>query len=275
MAQNFNVLVSFGDGSLAMRRAAKRVVDQAAKFGVYDSTLQVTKRDLIKAFPVESQKINWSKPGLGWWAWKPLVLELALRNARVSNLPAEQISITYLDAGCWINATSCAKARLEDYHDQAISSGGLFFSSGENNSDHKYTKNELKGYLSGLPDSRLGEAQFAATAWLMRCDMAIEIQKEWWEICQQEDLVSDNFEPEFQHAAFSAHRNDQSALSLILKSRGFTPHQDVIDIHPAHTKIDDTVDCIPFWAARHRSGVNSLSMSLWRRGLTALEQSIP
>lgn len=259
---------SFGDGSLAYRSAAKRVAAQASYLHPSIAAIAFHKQDLIRGYSADSQLIEWHNRGFGFWKWKPLALRLAL-----DVLPRSIDYLIYADAGCWIHKSAAALLRLEEYLDGVSKHGSLTFSSGEGNTEEKFTKMELLDFMSASTADR-ATTQRAATLWILERNVAADFVGEWWKIANTKDLITDKLKPSIQSPIFIDHRHDQSIFSLIAKRRGFPLSVDNIDIHPAHTEIGPLEDSIPFWAARHRSGFRSLSMNPVARGARFIEQKI-
>jgi hypothetical protein len=262
-------IFSFGDGSLGYRRAARRVAQQAEGFKDLGNSLAVNKRNIETSFPSESHLINWKDRGFGYWAWKPLALEYALKT-----FGTEIDVLCYVDAGCWVNVTSSSKERLGGYTGACENSGALTFSSGDGNLDAKFCKKELVEEMTPLP-LHLNTTQRAATLWLLHRDLAADFARRWWELASNHSLINDSFDSEIQDSRFLAHRHDQSIFSLLAKGDGFPISSDKIDIHPANTVIGAQEQAIPFWASRHRSGSLTMSMNPIRRAARAAESIIP
>lgn len=260
-------VISFGDGSLAYRRAAKRVIDQSQLFSQVSLGLAVNKK-ILRNFSIEdSKRVSWSDPNLGFYAWKPLTLLYALKK-----LPPRIEYIFYADSGCWFNFTKSSEVRLDEYLAIVKESGGLTFSSGY--PEIKFTKKELINEMNP-PEYYLETDQIAATQWIMKRDTANDFSKKWWEYSSQIHLINDEFNLEIQNLEFIAHRHDQSIFSLLSKNYKIPMHADNIEIHPHKKKITEVELAIPVWATRHRSGSKSLSMNFFRRAIRGLEQNIP
>ncbi len=261
-------VVSFGDGSLAYRRAARRVAKQALEFSQVSSTVALGISDLQIAFPEETAKIDWTARGLGFWAWKPLAVLSALKlfEAKVSN-------IVFADGGCWMNLSPQSQSRLEEWATSCEASGAITFSAGQGNSDRRFSKREAVDILGkGI---ELDEAQRAGGVFMMDRDYAKSFAAEWWGFCQNPILINDEYDPSLQDPNFVEHRHDQSIFSMMAKHRRLPLMPDILDIHPASSPLTPEQLSVPIWASRHRSGMNSLSMNPVLRGLRMIEQKLP
>lgn len=260
-------IITFGDGKLAYRRAARRVLEQSKDFFQFSSGMAITKNDLISFFPDESKLIRWDEPNLGHYAWKPLALKFALKN-----LNKNSNFIFYADSGSWVNYNSKSSQRLNLYLETAEDKGGLCFSSGFN--EKCFTKMELINRLT-VSNQDLDSPQLAGGIWLLERNTAENICNKWWELASNFELVNNKFNKEIQNKDFIAHRNDQSIFSILAKQANLPISQDDVEIHPHKLKITETELAVPIWAARHRSGSRSLSMNPIMRGIRAIEQQIP
>jgi hypothetical protein len=261
-------LVSFGDGSLAYRRAARRVAKQALEFPQVSNSIALRISDLKIAFPEESAKIQWGARGLGFWAWKPLAVLFALKN-----FESEVSQIIFADGGCWMNSSTQSQSRLEQWAASCEASGAITFSSGAGNSDRRFSKREAIDIL-GL-GVELDDVQRAGGVFMMNRDYAKEFSQEWWAFCQNPILINDEYDPSLQDPCFVEHRHDQSIFSLMSKNLGIPVMPDILDIHPANGSPTPEQLSVPIWASRHRSGMNSLSMNPILRALRMIEQKLP
>lgn len=262
-------IYSFGDGSLAYRRAAKRVVAQALEFGILESAFNIEKKTISSEFPKLASQIHWNAPALGFWAWKPLVLKHAL-----NNLSATTKVIGYVDSGCWVNVNTRSTDRLTHYFEVAKSSGGVTFYAGKGCVESTYTKKELINRMKPSNTS-LNTTQRAGGIWLLRVDAAEAIVEKWWEFASNFANINNDFDQNIQVENFVAPRNDQSIFSLLVKEAGIPVLEDDLNIHPALKEISSKDLCLPFWAARHRSGSRSMAMDPIHRAIRAIEQTLP
>lgn len=262
-------VVSFGDGSLAYRRAARRVANQALGFPQVSSSLALHKSDLVKLFPSESQHISWDARGLGFWAWKPLSVMAAIKRFEGSNVT----TILYVDSGCWVNVTPSSIERLSIWQQTAEQHGAITFSSGKGNTERRFTKQEVFDSLGDGFDR--DETQRAATMFMFTVEFAQDFLSSWWRSCKDLRLVDDTYDNARQDPAFITPRHDQSLFSLQAKNYGLPLMKDDIDIHPAVRPITSEQLAVPIWGARHRSGMMSLSMNPAQRAIRMIEQLLP
>jgi hypothetical protein len=259
--------VTFGDGSLAHRRSAARVRNEVLRFPQFNFSLALNRLDLERLAPSEAAKIHWDERGLGFWAWKPLAALLAL-----DQLPRETQFLTYLDGGFIINSSARASETLDKYLEKAQAFGGVAFSSGAGNTERRYSKS-LTLRTVCRSSLNLDADQLAGGVWILHKNLAEEFLQRWWSLCQNLDLISDElFESE--DPSFVEHRHDQSIFSILAKEANLYISSDNIDFNPANRKTGEDEFRLPFWAARHRSGFKSTSMSIPARALRMIEQSI-
>ena len=121
------VLLTFGDGSPAWRRASKRLAREARSSTWFSEVVVLDSRDLKKIDEgrklLESGWFRRNPRGYGYWIYKPIFIRDFLKN----RLSANAILI-WVDAGCSINVTDSSKARFAEYIDLVKNSeAGLGF----------------------------------------------------------------------------------------------------------------------------------------------------
>ena len=239
-----------------------------SEFPQIRNVMALNKAALIALDPERSQKISWTDRGLGYWSWKPLSgLNLLEGEGRDSEF------LLYLDGGCWINATPGSSQTFDAYLEMAREWGGLVFSSGAGNSERKYCK-DLTWETLGNSKIDKDSDQLWAGGWILHKSQVRDFLSRWWDLCVVTDLINDDISM-FEDPAFVEHRHDQSIFSLLAKQSGFfvSPHN--VDVNPAIKQPTLQELNLPFWASRHRSGMQSLSMSPIRRGLRLIERLLP
>ena len=112
----------FGDGNFGIRMAAKRLVREARKAGIFSEVKAWDLRTLVASkpeFEVHFDFIKENPRGLGNWIWKPHILQLALAGSE------EHEYVIMLDAGCQLNLNETSLLRLDYYFQLVDQSGGL------------------------------------------------------------------------------------------------------------------------------------------------------
>lgn len=269
MADKDSVMVgSFGHGSLGYRRAARRVVIDTLTFGQVCNGSSFTKRDLLVALPHEAKEVNWNARGAGFWAWKPLVL-MALTQKGLGRADF----VLYLDSGFLVNNNPASSSRLDSYLQFAREHGALTFSSGTANTDRKYCKAEVLEVLN-RPSVDLDSTQRAGGIFILHKTIVRDFANEWWNYTRQESMVNDDVRHS-QSPTFIEHRHDQAIFSLLAKAKGWPMSPDAIDFHPGIQRPNPVQVQLPFWAARHKSGLRSASMNPFIRAVRAFERVLP
>ena len=252
-------LITFGGGSFAYRRGARRLVLQAETSGMFKSITKVTDKSLPDFSPVawsQHQKfITEAKKGFGYWLWKPLIIEQRLREIPPGDL------LLYVDAGCELNLLADApRRRLNEYFLLANKHGSLAMQMQdieERNfypAEQSYSKAKLISALN--PSGRtLNERQLlAGILFFVNNESSHDFVQSWlkFAVCDDYSLLVDSQE-ENERVDFKSHRHDQSIFSLLYKEHERHYILDETDWKPNWPLLGASY---PIWAMRNRSGIS-------------------
>ncbi|MEY4227401.1 MAG: hypothetical protein RL190_2158 [Actinomycetota bacterium] len=271
-------LVSFGDGSLGWRNAARRVVREAcpavevADAQAYD--LRRLRRDLPGFWRDHGDFVRLHERGCGYWLWKPYLIRDALRRRGGAG-------VVYVDAGSTLRLhTPEARRRWAEYLALAADHGLFSFRLG--GAEGQWTKPELLDHLR-LRDSDRCSRQLAAhfliladrpetrdlvDAW---CDTATAegygyLTDRRWRVDGSDSLVE--------------HRHDQSIFSCLAKAIGVGCSIDDESWPAGGWDMSD--ERCPVWATRWASGApfgtsrrSHLSERIDHRARVALRRGAP
>ncbi len=253
------VFLTFGDARY--EEALQRIEREAAASGLFDRLSIRRPRDLGRAFWRKHGKfVSANRRGYGYWVWKPWLILEELQKCEPDEV------LVYADAGCTVDANGAA--RFDEYRRLL-----------------KMNPVGVIGFRLGQPEKRYtkGDAFAALDAWalkdtpqvmgtvvvLHRCEASLEFMREWLELAESYNLVSDVASVVTNDSAFIEHRHDQSLFSLLAKLRGVA----IVD--------DDTscgaADVVPFKATRRRGRRHGPLREVRRRlwvGLRRLRHSL-
>jgi hypothetical protein len=247
------VFLTFGDKSY--ERALRRIEREAVESGFFDRLIIKRPPSLGRAFWRKHGKfVAANRRGYGYWLWKPWIVLEALAACR----PGE--TLVYADAGCTIN--SRGRARFDQYRRMLgeASSGVLGFRLSL--AERRFTKGDVFEALDAwhLQDT----PQVRATIILWRsCKDSISIAREWLELSENYELISDAPSIAPNAPDFQKHRRDQSLFSLVAKLRGAV----LIDDETEFGGDWEGAGAYPFWATRLR-GERPSALERLRRDLS-------
>ena len=249
------ILITFGDGDLRFRRAARRIVREAQATNLFDQCLSLDFkwfRDYDEtSFELASGWLRQGQVrGAGYWLWKSLIFKWA---AEV--FPGRDIQ--YLDAGLVIKPGQDARKVLESWIIEAQDLGGLAFNL-PRHLEIEWCKREILEYLDPAK-------QFWYTNQIESCFIFLtanrvrEFGEEWHKasIFRNGYFLTDALdEPQFEE--FIENRHDQSIFSLLWKQFGYfykpaegdTDRRDQVIVKPRHLSGFDWNDGRRSWPMR-------------------------
>lgn len=189
-----------------------------------------------------------SPRGYGYWLWKPFLIR------QLMNRLEEDAIIFYMDAGCELNHQGIK--RMAEYHDYAVTYGGLVFTLKHQVEVH-YTKMDTYKRVTGDVVYNETDRQILATALLVKNTPLNRVFiDEWYTICCENryHYLDDTVSHLKNHELFKEHRHDQSIFSLLVKKYNlFYRLQD--ETYWGPDRWDTVGQDYPLWAKRNRAGV--------------------
>lgn len=266
-----NALITFGDGSLGWRNAARRLENQAASSGFFDQVFKFDLRTLAAIPPRVKGGVEFDRDlrGLGYWSWKPLIMNTIL-NQYGDNFQR----YFYIDAGCTLNVSEASKKRFQDYCNFIDSSGGLAFQLPQNFSEEKWCKEDVLIALRATDNIRKS-GQILGGIMGLNFQKGSSLIQKWTEHTQNLSLIDDSPSKAKNALSFIEHRHDQAIFSILAKQSDIAILPDETDFHPGRMGFTSEIDRSPIWATRHQSGMRSLSMNPALRAIRAFERLIP
>ena len=252
-------LITFGGGSFAYRRGARRVSLQAEASGIFKTVTRVTDKTLPNfspsAWSQHQRFILDSKKGFGYWLWKPIILL-----TRLDEIPSGEI-LLYVDAGCELNLMGDApRNRMKQYIDLALQHGSLAMQMSDNMergffpTEQNYSKTSLISAINPSQETMTERQLLAGILFFKNDSTNHDFLQKWLEVSTQDNysLLTDSLN-QIEDKNFKSHRHDQSIFSLLYKELGKYYIPDETDWKP-----DWITEGAPYpiWAIRNRTGIS-------------------
>jgi hypothetical protein len=251
-------LISFGDGSLHFRRAARRINKQGKQSSIFNETHVFNLRTMKKAFPnffdEHGKFISDEKKGLGRWIWKIYLCQQFAYGKKAANY-------LYLDAGCYLNFQSdFSKTRFNDYicmlETQEILAFQLRdFQYNSGTSEVLYSSDDLIKRLN-CSSKDIATNQIEATTIFFRSGKQSQLFfDEWMQIAKEMNyhFLRSNSKTIKLSSQIEMYRYDQSIFSLLYKKNNYLAIENETWFSPDwQTSGKD----FPIWAMRNRTGID-------------------
>ena len=264
-------LLSFSDGGLQWRLAAKRFKSQSQQSLLFSqvNVESLSSTSAISPGVFEGLEAGFFKsPGLGYWIWKPLVIYEALRS-----MPRSSEFLIYSDIGCSVNSTPRSSRRLQEYLEIASVRDVLTFSL-PGFKEQDWTKPEVLEHFNAPPEARSSDQRIATVIVFRNSSSTRELVHQWVEAATLEGgrLLNNQTEPSKLLPSFRAHRNDQSLWSVISKASGVEAIPDETYFAPNWKSEGKDY---PFWATRLKSIFSSPNPTFLQKAATKVISYIP
>ena len=230
--------VTYGDESYGGSRA--RLLAEANATGWFRTVTACTPDDIPAAMRRQYADILAEPRGGGYWAWKPMILDQALRRMNDSEI------LVYADAGCRLNPA--ASNRFWAYVDKLAGQNEfdiLSFRLEAHRTEQNWTTEKIFQYFGVSADSPVRDSpQLMATVRLLRRGPNARrwLNRVLGALSANRWLFSDRYNNETISSMFQENRHDQSVMSVAAKLEGGL----VLDDEtwpPGQT-------AFPIWAAR-------------------------
>jgi hypothetical protein len=250
-------LVTFSDGSFALRAAGRRLVKQADSTGWFDHQSEHwTAETLLTKMPdfysTHQKFIEAHQKGFGLWVWKPAILSYLIENLEDDEM------VLLLDAGCQLNSNEDSRLRFQQYIEICKGTDLVAMQLADNSFGHEdltdaaWTKLSVLNSLDPLLIYRKSNQIQSGIIFAIKSEKSQRIAKKWLNYCVDSNysfLVGPS-DTDSQSSEFKEHRYEQSIFSLIVKSERVLPLEDETWFSPDWTKGLS----YPIWAMRNRSG---------------------
>lgn len=210
------VLVTFAD--VFFENSRKELIKEAKKLSYFSKYFSYTPADL--PFELRDSLFLKGKKGMGYWAWKPIIIKLSLERIQEGDV------LVYVDAGCKLQESFVWKKWLEALRFKE----SIFFryNSSVNYNWHAFGFNSTKlGYWCHKTFKDYFDNQSSNIDWyaidkllagvlLVKKSNENRIINKWSDLALTEiQLFADEI-IEKKHHNFNAHRHDQSVLSILV-----------------------------------------------------------
>jgi hypothetical protein len=253
-------LVTFSDGSYALRAAGRRLVKEADSTGWFTKpsehwTVETLRAKMPDFYAQHESFIQRHRKGYGLWIWKPAILSYLIDRLEDGEM------ILLLDAGCQLNSNHNSSRRFQQYIETCAASDLLVMQLADNSlgfqnlTDAAWTKLSVLNSLDPFSDFRGSNQIQSGIIFAIRSDKSQRIASRWLNYCvtSEYSFLTDPLDAEPQLEEFREHRWEQSILSLVAKSEGVTPLVDETYFYPDWSE----GLMFPIWAMRNRSGGNA------------------
>jgi hypothetical protein len=256
LVDTFLHFVTFADGNVEFRQAGLRIVRQAAETNLFKSTNSYDIQFLKTRNVNGADLIDVSLKGLGFWVWKPLLINYVLENVLSNN----EILI-YCDAGSEIVNNTFSRRNFAQLLANLERNNIIAFNTSV--PEFQYTKKICLDLLTREDDKI--KRQVAATLLLIkRTDVSREFISTWASTAVKDhgQYINDSLGNEC--SGFREHRYDQSIFSVLYKNQGYTALELTC---PRYNKSNPRVtfkekvlhNNFFFWLIRNRTGQSSIS----------------
>jgi len=235
--------LTFGGPSKKYHDLVNKIKREAEELEIYNKIIGYTEKELKekKKFWTKHGKFIESNPrGYGFWLWKSFIIKETLKEMKNDDI------LVYADAGCSLNKNG--NKRLLEYFDIVKNSSLGILSFELDQIEKSYTKMDIFNELNVY--ELLNTKQLNATAFIIRkCERTVNLIKEWYKLCSNYHLISDEPSKIPNDPEFKDNRHDQSIFSLLRKKRGTEILKDETYFYPNWDILGKNY---PIWAIRNR-----------------------
>jgi hypothetical protein len=236
--------ITFGGPSKRFHDAVNRIKKEAEELGVYDKIIGYTDKELKdknKFWKKHGKFIESNPRGYGYWLWKSFITKETLKEMDENDI------LVYADSGCSLNKNG--NKRLLEYFDIVKNSNLGILSFELDYIEKSYTKMDIFKEMNvfELMDTK----QLVGGIFIIRkCERTVNLVKEWYKLCSNYHLISDEPSKIPNSPDFIDNRHDQSIFSLLRKKRGTEILRDETYFYPDWEILGKNY---PIWAVRNRN----------------------
>jgi len=236
--------ITFGGPSKRFHDAVNRIKKEAEELGIYDKIIGYTDKELKdknKFWRKHGKFIESNPRGYGYWLWKSFITKETLKEMNENDI------LVYADSGCSLNKNG--NKRLLEYFDIVKNSNLGILSFELDYIEKSYTKMDIFKEMNvfELMDTK----QLVGGIFIIRkCERTVNLVKEWYKLCSNYHLISDEPSKIPNSPDFIDNRHDQSIFSLLRKKRGTEILRDETYFYPDWEILGKNY---PIWAVRNRN----------------------
>lgn len=247
------LLATAGLDAGSISEAASRLMRQSDSLWPFNERVILTRENLdyycpqlLKRYP---EIFSIKHKGFGYYSWKAeFILSLMKKQRLIDG------GVVWMDAGCEVNSNVLTKFTFARILESAVRNGGWFYSL--RTPETHYSKRDL---IIRFPESsRVSpDHQIQANFFVLHGERGEELARNWLSVIL-EDRRNFDFSQSYggENSDFVEHRNDQSILSLMVKSMKFPISRFVPPAQPRG--VAGTIKGLisPVWIARNRTGLS-------------------
>jgi hypothetical protein len=255
--------VTFSAGSIILNSVSKNLENIAKKSLAFDEVNNWDFNKLAQVAPEKSalilKEFALSNTGFGWWAWKPLLIEIEMQRASENEL------ILYMDSGNTFKKDLDLKEFVKSleqskkYFDLIVTTvdgaGVRNFGSEEFN----WTKPDVLSLLQRIDDQKT--SQYAAS-WILikKSTQTCSLIREWRELSFANNFknINEDYGLVENLNLHVAHRHDQSIFSVVLKNSELMRINQNKDLEAAQNLLTSSIE-----VSRNRTPFNFKSSNLF------------
>lgn len=163
-----------------------------------------------EVLPPDMQRYCEGKRGFGYWQWKPMVIEIAMRGCEEgSTLIYADVGVEFIDNVSHIVSNMSADIWLFGNLWQHL---------------HWCKMDAIKAVCSDIPLGRFNKQGQASVIFFRVSDWSRAFVKEWLNYCLQPHLIDDLPSLAQNHNEFREHRHDQALLTCLAYKYGIPLH---------------------------------------------------
>ncbi len=248
--------LTFGGGRPGHRRrrgyhrAVRRICREAAEFNLFNQIIGYTDEDFRRDFPgfcARHGDFIETRPGYGYYLWKPFLIHHHLQAMRDGDL------LLFVDAGCELNLYG--KPRLMEYFALCAEHFVLTFRLSPACTVEAWTKMDTLLRLD--PERRWAERpqHESGRIFITKTARTMALAEEWLAVCMEDNYryLTPWDRPSPPPQNFREHRYEQAILTLLLFKHGLD--------FSLPTDVEGSIQArYPICTSRNRSGVTSLTM---------------
>jgi hypothetical protein len=192
-----------------------RIKHEAISLNFYDKIIIYTENDFDEKYLEQHGNFMKKNKGYGFWMWKSYFVKKTMEQMDDGDI------LVFADCGCHLVNNPIAINRLESYIKlcKTLDSGILSFQMCF--PEKSYTKMDVFEKLDELNEEMMNSGQLVGGIFVLRkCQNTINLINEYYDLCQNYNLIDDSISKLPNDATFIDHRHDQSVFSILRKKRG-------------------------------------------------------
>ncbi len=192
-----------------------RIKQEALALNFYDKVIVYTENDFDQDYLEKHSTFMKKNKGYGFWMWKSYFVKKTMEIMNEGDI------LVFADCGCHLVNNHIAINRLESYIRlcNSLDSGNLSFQMCF--PEKSYTKMDVFEKLGELNEKMMESGQLVGGIFILKkCQNTINLINEYYELCQNYNLIDDSESKILNDPTFIVHRHDQSVFSILRKKRG-------------------------------------------------------